>query len=148
MRRYLVLYHSQFYEICETTIRTLRETDPKIIYTDKSKLFDYAMKNNVPSSQWKELVYKLMVDKDNDWIFVEEQAQSQNNSVSIKHEDGNDFGNKDENIESDKQSINDDPENKSIPSIHEIKVNDENNNEDNEIGDEDINAEDNPYEIK
>lgn len=83
LRRYWQsLTTRQFYELCEKTMRAMKETNPKAVYADKEKLFEHVLRKSIPSSQWKSAITDLLRDENNDWVFMNSQTNTRGDAYN------------------------------------------------------------------
>jgi len=54
-------------------------SDPNAIFADKEKMFEYVLKNNLPSSLWKSTIIDLLSKDTNDWIYQSLSIRAKDN---------------------------------------------------------------------
>eukprot|EP00826_Nyctotherus_ovalis_P041043 TRINITY_DN4092_c0_g2_i4.p1 TRINITY_DN4092_c0_g2~~TRINITY_DN4092_c0_g2_i4.p1 ORF type:complete len:135 (-),score=29.01 TRINITY_DN4092_c0_g2_i4:79-483(-) len=71
-RRYISSRTSrQFYELCEQMMRTMKEEDPRVVYADKSKMFQHIVDHGVPLHKWQPAIAELCKKEENNWAYGE-----------------------------------------------------------------------------
>lgn len=76
----------QFYEICETTIRAMRESKPNVFYADKEKMFGYVLDRGILAADWKAAVQSLLSDPENEWIYTKIEDRKEGAKEETKNE--------------------------------------------------------------
>ena len=61
----------QFYRVCDQVINELKDDDSKVIYADKSKMFDNVLENKIPYHKWNGTIRCLCKDSKNNWAYSE-----------------------------------------------------------------------------
>jgi len=54
----------------------MRDTKPNVFYADKEKMFNYVLDREIPASDWKVIVYNLLNDPNNDWIYTKIEKET------------------------------------------------------------------------